>query len=78
MLSNPARVLRHQLRVVQPADGGRYQTVKDLRAGGILMVRDTTPGDADQPLVDWVVAHGPQKEPEEAEPEPPEPFDYEE
>ncbi|XP_037088868.1 26S proteasome non-ATPase regulatory subunit 1-like [Pollicipes pollicipes] len=76
MLSNPARVLRHQLRVVQPVEGSRYQTVKDLRAGGILMVRDT--GAGAQQLVDWVVAHGPQKEPEEAEPEPPEPFDYEE
>jgi len=74
MLANPARVLRHQLRVVQPVEGARYQTVKDLRAGGVLMVRDT--GDGAQQLVDWVVAHGPQKEPEEAEPEPPEPFDY--
>lgn len=81
LLNNPARVMRLQLPVIQQVEGCRYQFLKPLRAGGVLMVRDTKDSDSadDQPaLVDWVLAHGPQCDPDEAEPEPPEPFEFDE
>jgi len=53
----------------------RYQTLKEISSGGIILVRDTQ---ADQPevLVETVKAHGPVKEEETQEPEPPEPFEW--
>lgn len=44
-LSNPARVLRQQLKVVNIVEGSQYVPVKDVSIGGIVMVRCTRPGE---------------------------------
>ena len=74
ILSNPARVVRQQLRVIQMADGSRYTPIKELTIGGIIMLKDN---DIHKPedLVEPVAAGGPKIE-DETEPEPPEPFEY--
>ncbi|KAI9563808.1 hypothetical protein GHT06_011274 [Daphnia sinensis] len=74
ILSNPARVVRQQLKVVQMAEHSKYIPLKDISIGGIIVMRY---GQTDQPeeLVEPVAAMGPKVE-EEAEPEPPEPFEY--
>lgn len=74
MLTNPARVMKQQLKLVQIADGARYQPLKDLTIGGIIMMRDQKSEDPEE-LVEPVAAGGPKVE-EEEEPEPPEPFEY--
>lgn len=74
LLSNPARVLRQQLRVVTIAEESRYQPMKDVQIGGIIMMNDTKPSEP-QDLIEPVTAHCSKVE-EEKEPEPPEPFDY--
>lgn len=73
-LSNPARVMKQQLRVIKMPEGARYVPVKELNIGGIILMRDTTPDDQ-QDLVQPVPAMGPKTE-EENEPEAPEPFEY--
>ncbi|XP_046642408.1 26S proteasome non-ATPase regulatory subunit 1-like [Daphnia pulicaria] len=74
ILSNPARVVRQQLKVVSMAENSKYIPLKDIGIGGIIVMRY---GQTDQPeeLVEPVAAMGPKVE-EEAEPEPPEPFEY--
>lgn len=74
MLNNPARVMKQQLKVIRMPDNGRYTPVKDLSIGGIILMRDNEPGQG-QDLVQPVPAHGPKTE-EEAEPQPPEPFEF--
>lgn len=75
ILSNPARVLPQQLRVIQiDASSTRYSPVKDLHIGGIILLKDNQNQDPEE-LVEPVQAGGPKVE-EEKEPEPPEPFDY--
>lgn len=76
ILSNPARVLRQQLRVVQVAPGSRYKPVKDLKYGGIVLLKDLQKNDPED-LVQPVAAGGPKVE-EDKEPDPPEPFEYKE
>lgn len=45
ILSNPARILRQQLKVINLNDGSQYVPVKDLSIGGIIMVRNLKPGE---------------------------------
>lgn len=45
ILSNPARVMRQQLKVISIAEGAQYVPVKDVGIGGIVMVRNTKPGE---------------------------------
>jgi len=73
-LNNPARVMKPQLRVIHMPEGSRYQPVKELNCGGIVLMKDTKPDDSEE-LVVPVTALGPKTE-EENEPEPPEPFRY--
>ncbi|CAL4157776.1 unnamed protein product, partial [Meganyctiphanes norvegica] len=73
-LNNPARVMKPQLKVIHMTEGSRYQPVKDLLCGGIILMKDTKPEDSEE-LVQPVTALGPKTE-EENEPEPPEPFKY--
>lgn len=76
LLSNPARVVKPQLKVIQMPEGSRYRPVKDVTIGGIIMVADTKTEEAEE-LVEPVSAGGPTSENEEGdEPEPPEPFEY--
>ena len=71
---NPARTLRQQLKVMSTPIGSRYQPIKDLSSGGIVMLKDTQKSQAEE-LVQPVAAGGPKVE-EENEPEPPEPFEF--
>lgn len=74
LLSNPARALRQQLRVITMPENSRYQTMKDVQIGGIIMMNDRKPSEP-QDLIEPVTAHCSKVE-EEKEPDPPEPFDY--
>lgn len=72
LLSNPARVVKAQLRVINLEDG-KYQPVKDLAIGGIVMLENTS-GEPETIVEPMVVNKGPKEEEEGAEPEPPQPF----
>lgn len=72
-LSNPARVMRQQLKVISVAEGSQYVPMKDVSIGGIVMVRNLKPGEEE--LVEPVAAFGPKAD-DEKEPEPPEPFQW--
>jgi len=74
IISNPSRVMRQQLKVVQMASASRYKPMKDLAVGGVILMRDSRKAEAED-LVEPVAAGGPKVEAEK-EPEPPEPFEY--
>jgi 26S proteasome regulatory subunit N2 len=74
MLSNPARVLRQQLKVISVADGTQYQPIKDVTIGGIIMMQYTS--QSEQELVEPVAAYGPKSTDDAKEPDAPEPFEY--
>lgn len=74
MLSNPARVMKQQLKVIQMPEGSRYTPLKDINIGGIIMMNNSKKTEQEE-LVEPVVAGGPKLEDEE-EPDPPEPFEY--
>lgn len=44
-MSNPARVLRQQLKVVTMNEGSNYVPMKDISIGGIILVRSLKPGE---------------------------------
>lgn len=73
ILSNPARVMRQQLKNITVVEGSGLIPLKDVTIGGIVMLHHS--GDVEQVLVEPVAAFGPKTE-EEKEPEPPEPFEY--
>jgi len=75
ILTNPARVMKAQLKVLSIESSGRYQPVKDLAHGGIILLKNKQPGDAED-IVETVAAGGPKAEEDEEEPEPPEPFEW--
>lgn len=74
MLNNPARTMRAQLKVLSMPEGCRYTPLKDISNGGIVLMKDVTPGEKEE-IVEPVIAGGPKIE-EEEEPEPPEPFEW--
>ncbi|KAF7494308.1 26S proteasome non-ATPase regulatory subunit 1 [Sarcoptes scabiei] len=74
MLSNPARVMPQQLKVIQMPENSRYESVKEISIGGIILMRDLKKSEQEE-LVEPVQAGGPKIE-EEKEPDPPEPFEY--
>lgn len=75
LLQNPTRVIKPQLKVISQPKNSRYQPLKDVSCGGIIILKDTQ---SDQPetIVETVKAGGPVKEEEASEPEPPEPFEW--
>uniref|UniRef100_A0A8W7PML0 26S proteasome non-ATPase regulatory subunit 1 n=1 Tax=Anopheles coluzzii TaxID=1518534 RepID=A0A8W7PML0_ANOCL len=73
ILSNPARVMRQQLKVISIAEGTAYTPLKDVAIGGIIMMNHTAGGE--QVLVEPVAACGPKND-DLKEPEAPEPFEY--
>lgn len=73
ILSNPARIMRQQLKNVTVVEGSGFNPLKDITIGGIVMLSHS--GEVEQVLVEPVAAFGPKTE-EEKEPEPPEPFEY--
>ena len=64
-----------KLKVISLPKNSRYVPLKDVSAGGIIMLKDTQ-SELPEVIVETVKAHGPVKEEEEAEPEPPEPFEW--
>ncbi|CAH8821235.1 unnamed protein product [Trichobilharzia szidati] len=58
LLNNPARVMRAQQRYITLPESSRYTTLKPITQGGILMVQDKRPQDAEV-LVENVLGHGP-------------------
>ncbi|XP_065841251.1 26S proteasome non-ATPase regulatory subunit 1-like [Oscarella lobularis] len=76
MLQNPSRVVPSQLRVLTVAENSRYEPIKAVTVGGILMLIDTKseqPEELVEPLKVPTVA---KVDDEGPEPEPPEPFEY--
>lgn len=76
ILQNPSRVMKQQLKAISVVEGSAYAPVKDISIGGIVMVRRVRSG-GDEELVEPVAAFGPKSE-DEKEPDPPEPFEYNE
>ncbi|CAL1544748.1 unnamed protein product [Lymnaea stagnalis] len=74
ILSNPARTMKAQLKVLT-LETSRYTPVKDLSHGGIIMLKNSKPEEQED-IVETVQAGGPKAEEEEEEPEPPEPFEW--
>jgi len=56
------------------SSGSRYVPLKDVTVGGIIMLKNARPSE-DEEIIELVAAGGPKPD-EEAEPEPPEPFEY--
>merc|ERR1712218_241080 len=81
MLSNPARVMKAQLKVISLEDG-KYRPMKDLSIGGVIMLdRSTEIGvDEKEEIVEPILVNrgGASSEDSEEEPAPPEPLEYKE
>lgn len=78
MIDNPARVLPQQLKKLTLADDCRYNPVKSVVNGGVIVMRDSKenePEDLIEPLPASVTSPG-TTEDEGDEPEPPEPFEW--
>jgi len=54
--------------------GCRYAPLKELSVGGIILLKNARPSD-DEEIIELVAAGGPKPD-DDAEPDPPEPFDY--
>merc|ERR1711972_991305 len=79
MLSNPARVMKAQLKVISLEDA-RYRPMKDLSIGGIVMLNRTDKGDKEEEIVEPMEVNKASTGSEEEgdEPAPPEPFEWRE
>merc|ERR1711920_309085 len=79
MLSNPARVMKAQLKVISLEDG-KYRPMKDLSIGGIVMLNRTDKGDKEEEIVEPMEVNKASTGSEEEgdEPAPPEPFEWRE
>lgn len=76
ILQNPCRVMKQNLKLINVAEGSPYVPMKDIAIGGIVMVRRLKVS-GEEELVEPVAAFGPKTE-DEKEPDPPEPFEYNE
>merc|ERR1712147_391759 len=79
MLSNPARVMKAQLKVISLEDA-RYRPMRDLSIGGIVMLNRTDKGDKEEEIVEPMEVNKASTGSEEEgdEPAPPEPFEWRE
>merc|ERR1712228_1114310 len=79
MLSNPARVMKAQLKVINMEDG-KYRPMKDISIGGIVLLDRAELGaeDEEQIVEPMEVNKGASSSSEEegGEPAPPEPFQW--
>ncbi|UJR37929.1 hypothetical protein I4U23_030615 [Adineta vaga] len=75
ILHNPTRVVKAQQRLISLPKGLRYQPIKDITHGGIILIKDTQTNEPET-LVELAKAGGPTKEEDLPEPSPPEPFEY--
>ena len=76
MLENPARVLRTQEHVIGPLPASRYVPISSGRRAGIIVLKDTTPDEAEDLLLATASAAIDAGNPDEEEPEPPAPFEF--
>jgi len=77
ILENPARVLRAQERLIGPLTGSRYVPVTTTRRVSIVLLKDTTPDEAEELLESSALAAPADGEdPDEEEPQPPAPFEF--
>merc|ERR1711902_328140 len=77
-LSNPARVMKAQLKVVSLEDV-KYQPIKDISIGGVIMLNRAKLGaDEKEEIVEPILVNkgGSSTDSEEEEPAPPEPFQF--
>merc|ERR1712012_531906 len=78
LLSNPARVMKQQLKVISMEDV-RYRPMKDVSIGGVILLdRPELGADEKEEIVEPILVNkgGSSTETEEEEPAPPEPFQY--
>ena len=75
MISNPGRVLPRQLQFISLEENCRYAPKKSIVDGGIILMRDVSPGEEEQ-LIEKLRVILPGEEDEGEEPEPPEVFDW--
>merc|ERR1712058_131196 len=78
LLSNPARVMKAQLKVVSMEDS-KYRPMKDMSIGGVIMLdRAELGADEKEEIVEPILVNkaGSSNDAEEEEPAPPEPFQY--
>merc|ERR1712034_89061 len=79
MLSNPARVMKAQLKVLN-IDDGKYRPMKDISIGGIVMLdRAELGADEEEQIVEPMEVNkgaSTTAEEEGEEPSPPEPFQW--
>lgn len=90
-LDNPARVVPAQEKLVKFPEGSRYMPIRSGRTAGILLLKDSTPGEEAELVSQGNPSAGPQaaqaapgaaaqpqtnQQPEEDEPPPPEPFEF--
>ncbi|KAJ2646999.1 proteasome regulatory particle base subunit [Coemansia sp. RSA 1250] len=79
MVDNGTRLLPFQERFMKWPSGARYVPVKQSRISGVLVVRDTTPGEPED-LIESVLPDDPvedeQGSAEDGTLQPPEPFEY--
>ncbi|ESO10941.1 hypothetical protein HELRODRAFT_71906, partial [Helobdella robusta] len=76
MLANPARIMKAQLKVLSMPAGSRYIPLKDVSVGGIIMLKNARPQEPEV-IIELVETGGPKPE-DEVEPEPFEPFEWNE
>ena len=76
ILENPARVLRAQERVIGSLPGSRYVPISSGRKAGIVVLKDTTPDEAEDLLQAAALPVPGGGNPDEEEPEPPAPFEF--
>merc|ERR1711992_481999 len=78
MLSNPARVMKAQLKVVTLEDE-KYMPMKNISIGGVIILdRAQLENDEKEEIVEPILVNkgGSSTDSEEEEPAPPEPFEY--
>merc|ERR1712130_119464 len=78
LLSNPARVMKAQLKVVSMEDS-KYRPMKDMSIGGVIMLdRAELGADEKEEIVEPILVNkaGSSNDTEEEEPAPPEPSQY--
>ena len=76
VLENPARVLRAQEKHIAPLHGSRYVPISAGRRAGIVVLKDTTPDEAEDLLLAAALPVPGGGNPDEEEPEPPAPFEF--
>jgi len=75
-VENPARVMPAQLKVLSLPIGCRYQPLKPVSIGGIILLRDAQEDEPEELIEPLPATTTAGTEEEEDEPEPPEPFEY--